>query len=696
MNRIAFSLFMLTTLCSVTVSGQTPQTTAQTDSLTRTLEEVVVSAQQPATKLVGSTLVSTIPGTNLQNLGTCLDVLAQLPMITVTDDAVLVVGKGTPEIFIDGRPMRDTEELRRILSDNMSKVELIMAPGAMYASDTRAVLKITTRRKIFDGLSLTEQGEVEARRRWSANDMLDINYHTGKFDLFATGVIARNNSLTTGSTTNTLDYQGKPTTVGSSRTDEYPSVNGLLKAGINYAAGSRSLGAYYRFNPERGEFTNTGTEWLDNETPVDRIITRDIRARSHLVSAYYDETFADKYLLHFDGLFRRSLANDDVATSYPAGASPDVASTNHRTTTLWAGKIYFRMSLGRGNLTVGTQESYTRSLINYRMLNAQVEEYIPSSLTDSRQTSAAAFASWDTTFGPLSLSAGLRYEYTDYVFKVNQQKDLDVSSRDRLLTPDISLGWTFDEQSQISLSYKMATVRPPYSQLSGSLSYVGRHEIEGGNTSLRDERMHQLQLFGVWHDFILQGNFTRSIDTYAFVKRPYPAPTLQLLMQPINIDVSAASLYLVWNKTIRAWTPSVSLGIYRQWLTIAGDRYETPLCSYYFDNTISLPHGFLLTLNASGRTAGYMHTNRFKATPFTLDASVSRTFLRKTLQVKLSATDIFNTFNPDWSMHTYGVTVDKHQRYDNRGIQLTMTYRFQPRRSNYKGAIAAESEMNRL
>lgn len=46
-----------------------------TDSLARELQEVVVAAKQPATRLVGSTLVSTIPGTNLAGLGTALDVL---------------------------------------------------------------------------------------------------------------------------------------------------------------------------------------------------------------------------------------------------------------------------------------------------------------------------------------------------------------------------------------------------------------------------------------------------------------------------------------------------------------------------------------------------------------------------------------------------------------------------------------------
>ena len=35
------------------------------------------------------------------------------------------------------------------------------------------------------------------------------------------------------------------------------------------------------------------------------------------------------------------------------------------------------------------------------MLNEQVSQYIPSSLTDARQTSAALFASWARMFGKI-------------------------------------------------------------------------------------------------------------------------------------------------------------------------------------------------------------------------------------------------------------------------------------------------------
>ena len=330
------------------------------------------------------------------------------------------------------------------------------------------------------------------------------------------------------------------------------------------------------------------------------------------------------------------------------------------------------------------------------MLNTDVSEYIPSSLTDARQTSTALYASWSRMFGKFSLSAGARYEYVNYDFKVNGKRDDDISCRDHTLTPDLSLGYSFNEESQISISYKMATVKPPYSQLTGSLNYTGQHEIEGGNPGLRDERLHDIQLFGMWKGFMIQADCIRSLDTYAFVKQVYPADNLQLLMHPVNIDVSALSLYLVWSQPIRFWTPNVTAGVQRQWLTIDNNRYNKPLYSYYFDNTFSLPHGWSITANISGRSQGDIHTNRFGSSWFTMDASVGKSFLNKSLTLKLSATDIFNTANNDWTMNTYGVFVDKQQSIDHRGVALNIIYNFQPRKSKYKGSAAAESEMNRL
>ena len=79
-----------------------------------------------------------------------------------------------------------------------------------------------------------------------------------------------------------------------------------------------------------------------------------------------------------------------------------------------------------------------------------------------------------------------------------------------------------------------------------------------------------------------------------------------------------------------------------------------------------------------------------------MDAYVGKTFLNKSLTVKLSATDIFNTANNDWTMNTFGIYIDKKQSNDNRGMALNIIYNFQPYKSKYKGSSASETELNRL
>ena len=672
------------------------ENSATVDSLARELKEVVVTANQPATKLEGTTLVSTITGTALQNIGTAIDVLRQLPMITVADDEVSVIGKGTPEILIDGRPLRDKYELLQLLSTNIKKVELDMAPDALYTGTTGAVLRIITRHNFIRGLSLTDRASIKKKRMLTGYEMLDFSYRTSLWEVFASGAVAHNNSVVKGRTVNTLDYQGKPAEIGSTQYNSHPSTNGAMKGGINYSAGSRSFGAYYRYNPERGSFAYNLGEWMDDEPMAALLKARKIRAGSHHCSAYYDDTFCQKYQLHFDGDFHRSHSDTDESSVYPGGESSDVYSADRRTSTLWAGKLYLQFPLVDGQFTIGTQDSYTRTTLDHHMLSEEISAYLPSVLTDTRQTSLAAFASWKRDFGKFSLSAGLRYEYIDYNLTTDGKKDDEVSRRDNLLTPDISLGYTFNDQAQLSLSYKMVTVKPPYSQLTSSLSYAGMHQIEGGNPKLHDEHMHDIKLFGMWNDFMLQADYTRSLDSYAFVRKVYPASTLQLIMQPVNIDVSSLDIYLAWNKSVGAWMPSLTFGMHKDWFDIAGERFGRPLFWYYLNNTITLPRNFIITADINGRSSGYEHTNCFVASWFTFDLSVSKSFLSNQLQLKLSATDIFNTTKDDWSMHTYGINVDRQVNFDTRGVELAVTYRFQPRKSAYKGQSAAEAELNRL
>lgn len=243
--------------------------------------------------------------------------LAQLPLIGVADNEVTVTGRGTPEIFIDGRPLTDPDELRRLLSENLRRVELDMAPGAEYASTTRAVIRISTRRNFIVGLSLTEKADLTTRRRISADDMLDLSYRARAWDFFVSGTLGRDRSLAKGLTVNRLVLNGDLVLVGSSQHSDALSESAAVKTGLNYASDARSAGAYYRFAPERSSLDNTGQEWLDAGSPLLRRIGRHIHGRSHLLSLYYEETLGGDGRLHFDGDYNRTNSDSRISTVYP-------------------------------------------------------------------------------------------------------------------------------------------------------------------------------------------------------------------------------------------------------------------------------------------------------------------------------------------------------------------------------------------
>lgn len=157
MNRFVIIIWF----AALTFITATAQEKAIPDSLENLLDEVVVTAKH-TTKMDGNRLVTTIPGTSLSEIGNAYDVLRQLPLIKVDEnDAVTVTGKGTPEIYIDGRPMREGEELKTLLSSNLKRVELLLAPGAKYESTTQAVILITTRQNFLKGVSVIDMAEVK-------------------------------------------------------------------------------------------------------------------------------------------------------------------------------------------------------------------------------------------------------------------------------------------------------------------------------------------------------------------------------------------------------------------------------------------------------------------------------------------------------------------------------------------------------
>ncbi len=77
--------------------------------------------------------------------GTAVDVMKNIPSVTVDVDGNVTLRNSSPQIFVDGRPTILT--LDQIPADNIERVELITNPSAKFdAASTGGIINVVLKR----------------------------------------------------------------------------------------------------------------------------------------------------------------------------------------------------------------------------------------------------------------------------------------------------------------------------------------------------------------------------------------------------------------------------------------------------------------------------------------------------------------------------------------------------------------------
>jgi hypothetical protein len=142
----------------------------------------------PKTKLTGEGLATSVHGSVLENAGTARDVLGKVPGLIKGQNGLEVIGKGAPQIYINGRKMTDGTELDRILSHEIQSVEVINNPGAQYDATVRAVVRIRTIKRKGEGfgfnVNLADEQSLRVKKFNDPDAAVNVNYRTGGVDVF--------------------------------------------------------------------------------------------------------------------------------------------------------------------------------------------------------------------------------------------------------------------------------------------------------------------------------------------------------------------------------------------------------------------------------------------------------------------------------------------------------------------------------
>ena len=414
----------------------------------------------------------------------------------------------------------------------------------------------------------------------------------------------------------------------------------------------------------------------------------------HELNAYYNGQFGSVNV-DFNGDY---LQNGKTNNTYfqeisQTSENRDVHSINSVNNRLAAGKLTLSMPLGGGTFAVGSEVTYTHRNDDY----INEENYVPSSFSKIEELNATGYAEYNRSFPWGDWSLGLRYEHVKFDY-YEDDKHIDEQSRtfDNFF-PNISFSTKLGAV-QTQLSYTAKTQRPSYSQLSNNVYYSDRFTLQKGNPTLRPTIIHDLTLSGAWRFLQMSLSYSQTKDLILFWGELVNDDASLTMLSNRNWDESIPmfTAFLSATPKIGCWSPMLSVGVQKQWLTVdyfkEQKTLDNPFFTASFNNTWELPLGFMIGLDSYIQSAGATQNIYNDKAYGYVNLSVRKSFLNDALSVELRGNDIFNTNKISYSMYSGDYYLYQKSAWDRQEFAVTVRYKFNTAKSKYKGTGAGDSQ----
>lgn len=668
---------------------------------TMNLQKVVVKSSRPATYIKGNALVTTVTNSQLAHAGTANDVLKQVPMVTGSDGNFEVFGKGAPLICINGRTVRDKNELAQLNSEDIKNVEVITNPGVQYDASVRSVIRIRTKLPKGEGFGGTLRSQNGFRHNFVSIEQANLKYRKGGLEVFGNlnylngKFYARH--ITNLETQSTIKWLQNIELMEHMRNNEF-----FGKFGFSWMLNEHhSIGAYYvngytlQKRTSSLHSTSFANEELDDDVMTQQA-ERDHSVPKHHANVYYhgeiDKLGID---LNIDYVWKKNRNTTEQQETNQNDEYKLVQSHSVGIPRMFAEKLVLSYPFGKGQIEFGNE--FTSSQVS-NDFNINMD-YIGNSSTKSDEKNLAGFVSVGQRFGKVAMEAGLRYEHVTYNYIENGQRKEDQSKRYNNLFPSFNLSTTIGK-TQWSLSYSCKMQRPAYEWLDGTVSYVNRLTVERGNPYLSPTKIYSVELMGAWKHYFAQVSYSYKKDPIIETTMPYDeSGEIKLLTKDNFPKIQNLQAFVGAKLQFGIWQPTVNAGLVKQWFTVdyldGRKTLNKPLTLVRFLNAIHLLGDIWMNLNLAWSGSGNDSNVEFTSIS-TLDAKLYKAFCKNRFSVSLEANDIFNKSNRNLTLYNKDVTLWQYRKNDNRALLLTLQYNFNVTRDRYKGKGAGNEELNRL
>ena len=662
-----------------------------------TLDGVTITGTLPTTQLKGNTLVTHVANSALSKLGTAKKILSKIPGIIEQNGNIEVVGKGTPLIYINGKKIRNEDELYQLSADNIKDIEVITNPGAKYGSEVNAVVRLITR-KSNKGFGISLRADNEFSRYYSGGQQLDVNFRKDKFELFGMANFIEDKKRTTINSeqiTNvsevwTLDNSNK--ILG--RNNDYVGKIGF--ACMPNDKHSFGISYLYAKTKDKEDLTNNSNVYQDGHE-YDKwesigSLMENTNPR-HEVNAYYNATLGKFNIdLNADYLYSETNSASNQKEKSLNLENRTISTSYNKRNKLFAEKLTTSYPFKIGELSLGEEYTLTERFNQF----TNQEGILNSSVNRIKEMNMSLFVEQSFHLGKVAVDLGMRYEHieSDYMADVNSQN----KKYDNIF-PSLALSAPLGA-TRISLGYNMKTTRPTYSQLDGNVSYINRFHYLTGNPLLQPVKQSNVTATVAYKWFYFMANFTHSKDEIIYFSQPLDSDPKISMVSYKNFDkLDKLTLYCSLSHKFSFWKPTMNIGYIQQWFKTdymnGVKSFNKPIILLQLYNTVELPHDILLGLDASFQGKGN-NQNMLLNNQFRMDFSINKSFFRNKLNIRLEANDFLGTYKFRPSLYNANMIINQENINDTRNLLISISYKINTVKSKYKGKGAGNTEKNRL
>jgi len=672
---------------------------------TTMLDEVVVKGTLPQVRLRDDALVTSVQNSVLSKAGTANDVLKRLPAITGDKGDFTVLGKGKAKIYINNRELRDESELDNLSSTDIKEVEVVHNPGARYDASVKAVIRIYTVRKMGDGFSFDLRSSYLQTENTDLRNLLNMNYRHKGWDFFGTLRYERyaykqDSRIEQKTFVDTLWTQNNKLIV--------EGIGNILTtiAGLNYEISpTHYVGIKYSTScfpgKKNGMKSTTHSDVYADGVFYDKWLSIDDKRSSntpaHRMNLYYNGSFGKLTVdLNADYFRRKQSSESTITETSEEFDNRTITSENRLDNRMFASKLVLSYPVLGGKLSFGNEYTNTKRDDEY-MTDISM---IPSSNTTIREQNGSFFAEYARQIAIGQFTAGLRYEnvHSDYF---NNDVKIDEQSRNySQWFPNFSFSTKVND-AQLQLSYTAKTARPYYNQLRSSILYVNRFTMQTGNPFLKHAIIHDATLIGSWKFIQLMVSYKHKKDAIVnWTEQMEENPAVSLVTLHNLEKLPSLTTFLTVSPKFGIWSPQASAGFIKQWLAVNSNGKEIkmnrPVPVASFNNSFTLPKGFILTLDSRFQGKGDNLNLYLSENQFVLNAGITKSFLDDRLSVILKGHDLLHKQIMGTTIFNEKIEIYQFNRWDTRELELTVRFKFNNGQNRYKGIGAGENEINRM